>query len=460
MPGAFDGINMATTALWASQQELDVTGDNVANVNTPGYSEQAVTVSEAPTSTYYSDGAQQQQGSGVTVDSVNRVRSALLDAQMNSAQSTLGTYTSLSGNLQQVASVLNDTNGTGIGNDIDQFFNAWSALGSNPNSAGATTAVQQAGLNLTQDVQSAASQLNQLSGQANGQVQSTISQVNTLAKQIAGLNSQIVQAQATGESPNSLLDQRTQALSDLANLVNIQTNTNSDGSVSVNVSQFDLVDQGGAKGFPTTYNAANGTVGSAGATISVTGGQLSGLFQSINAIQGDQTQLDTIANTLTTQVNGLSTTGKTSTGTTGVNFFDPSSTGAATFQLSSTVAANASSIAAGTSGNSGDGSLALKISNLQSSTTLPGLGGQTISGYYQGLIGQVGSSASTYQNSLSTQQAVITQITGQISTTSGVDLDTQMADMLKYQQSYSVAARALSIFQQTTEDLLTAISGA
>jgi flagellar hook-associated protein 1 FlgK len=182
---------------------------------------------------------------------------------------------------------------------------------------------------------------------------------------------------------------------------------------------------------------------------------LAGEFQLSGTITGYQSQLDTLANTVTTQVNTIYSTGKNAAGTTGANFFNVTvpAGGAASFALDPAIAASSSAIATGTSGSSGDGGVALALSQLQNQTQAT-LGNQTIQAYYTNFVGAVGSQSQYYTNQVSTQTAVTNQIQSQIQSVSGVSSDDEMANMLTYQRSYQAAAQALATINSTMDSLL------
>lgn len=454
MPSPFQGIDVAASALRAFQRALDVTGNNISNVDTPGYTRETVDFAPVVPTDFYSMSAQ-SLGQGVGITQVNRIRDAFLDARKLGSLSDLGMTQTLSDGLNQVQSVLNDTNGTGIASALDGFFNAWSALAANPNESSLKVQVQQAGSTLAQRIRNTYAELSSLSAQTTSQINQTFQTIDNLTKQIGDLNSQIRAKIAAGEQPNTLMDQRDQALQKLSRLIDIKTYSQSDGTTLVYSNQLTLVDKSGNYAYPKTFDATASTVSDANGTYDVHGGQLAGLFQAVQRINSYQGQLDTLANTLRTQVNTAHMTGTNSLGTTGVQFFNDSNpqTGAIDFDLSAAVAANAQAISSGVSGNAGDGGLAMSLSQLRTAQ-LGGLGGISMTDYYNGLIGQVGTDVSGTKSALDTKSAVDKQLDVQIQSTSGVSLDDEMANMLRFQRSYQAAARALSVFDQTTEELI------
>ncbi|HVL38294.1 MAG TPA: flagellar hook-associated protein FlgK, partial [Fimbriimonadaceae bacterium] len=289
-------------------------------------------------------------------------------------------------------------------------------------------------------------------------VVNAIEDINRISQSIATLNAEIRARQTTGQQPNDLLDLRDQAVQELSLLADVDTYRLGDGSIGVYMNQFPMVDASGARPLPTTYDAATQTLTDANGTYEVRGGTLAGLFQSIVAVEDSMRQLDTLANTLRTEFNSVHITGTNLNGTSGIRFFNDSTppnpqSGAIDFDLSAEVRADTSNIAAGVSGAAGDGGLALSLSRLRD-TSLTALGDRTFNRFYSDLLGQIGRDSAYYRSARDTQVAVIEQIDQQIQSVSGVSLDDEMANLMKFQRSYQAAAKALTVFDQMTEDLI------
>src|SRR5579862_6236346 len=398
MPGLFQGISTMNTALNAFQTALEVTGNNITNVNTVGYSRQVVQLNELPSTLEDNH----LVGNGVNVASINRIQDQFLFAQQIQASSEDGRLASLTSGLNNVQSVTNATSGSSIGDDLNAFFNSWSALGSSPSDPALRLQVQQTGETLAGAVQGMYSNLKEQATTTTSSISGTIQQAQSLVNSIAGLNQQIQQADAAGSQPNDLLDQRDQAVQQLSQLMPVKVQPMQDGTVMLFSGQMTLVDQSGAATIPTNYNAAAGTLTSGSQSYPMPSGQLGGLFQTSQKITSYQSQLDTLANTLRTQFNSIESTGINGLGQTGQNFFQDvpagqPQTGAIDFQVDPAIVANPQAIATGVSGNPGDGGLALAMSNLRSAQ-IASLGGQTFGGYYSSFISGIGQDAANAQS--------------------------------------------------------------
>ena len=451
MSWAFQGISTLSSALDAFQTQLDVTGQNIANVNTPGYTEEQANLTEADPNQVSPNVT---LGNGVTVESVTRIQAAYLQGANYTSAANLGMANSQANTSTSINSVVLDPSSNGLSNDLDSFFNAWSGLASDPSNSGSQLAVQQAGQTLANDVQSTYGGFQTVQQGVTQQIASTLQSAQSDINQIAGLNKQILSAKSSGGTPNALMDQRDQVVSNLSSLMNITVQNGPNGSVNVSSGNLVLVNQSGARTIPTQYNAATSSLTDGTTSYNISSGQLAGLFNSSNQISGYESSLNTLANTLTSQVNSIYSTASDSSGNTGQTFF--TGTNASNFALSSTVANNPGSVLTGTSGNASDGGVALSISNL-ATAPVASIGNQTIGGYYTQLVGQIGTDGQNANTAQTTQQAISQQVQSQISSITGVNMDDEMTNLLRFQRSYQAAAQALNTLDQTTATFLSTL---
>lgn len=256
---SFLTLNTALSGVEAAQEELDTTGQNITNENTAGYEEQVVNLSESPSLDIAGSGADgaMQLGTGVTAASITNTGDPYLDAawrQQNASSSSASTTQTY---LQQIQTALNEPSTSGLSAQLSTFWSDWNNLADNPNDAAAQQAVVQQGQTVAQSFNSLSTELNgadpgdptdptnapSIMGQVNSQYTATMEGPTTAgasggtlyndAYNISSLNYSIVQAQAAGQNPNNLIDQRNEALDNLSQLGNVQVQNNTDGSVSV-----------------------------------------------------------------------------------------------------------------------------------------------------------------------------------------------------------------------------------
>jgi flagellar hook-associated protein 1 FlgK len=225
-----DMLSTGVTGLLAFQNALDTISNNVSNVNTPGYSvETANLVTNPSTST-----AQGSIGNGVSVANVTRSYNTFLDQQTQSATSSFNQFNTLSSLADTINNMFADPT-TGLSATLQNLSQSMQTLANSPSSTATRTAVLNQLQSTVAQFQSYQNQFSQLNSQVNGQLQGEASTVTSLAQSIASLNAQIQAADAngTGQAPNSLLDQRNNAIDQLSQNVNVSTVQQSDGTVSV-----------------------------------------------------------------------------------------------------------------------------------------------------------------------------------------------------------------------------------
>jgi flagellar hook-associated protein 1 FlgK len=327
-------LNTALSGVEAAQEELDTTGQNITNANTPGYEEQNVNLVESSSLNIAgsaADGAM-QLGTGVDATGISNSGDPYLDAawrQTNAASSGASTTQTF---MQQIESAVNEPSKTGIAAQLSTFWSDWNELADNPNSSAAQQTVVQQGQTVANAMNSLSDQLNgpdptdpldptnssSVMGQINSQYMATMEGPTAAgasggslyndAYNIASLNYSIVQANASGQSPNDLIDQRNQALDNLSSLGNVQVQNNTDGSVSVyfgGVTSTALVNDpaGSAPGGPVppgdnfgSYSPGGGTAGTGWAAA----------FQAQYAsAAGASTSAATLANTVGGQIGSM-----------------------------------------------------------------------------------------------------------------------------------------------------------
>ncbi|HEX4009247.1 MAG TPA: flagellar hook-associated protein FlgK [Solirubrobacteraceae bacterium] len=426
---SFTGYQTALSGLEAAQAAIDTTGENISNANTAGYTRQVVNTGESgPLSipALSEPGAGAELGTGVDVTSITRMRDQFLDVQYRAQNTQTSSANTMSTQLQQAQTALNEPTSNGLQNQLDTFYGDWSALANDPTSQAAQTAVIDDGQTLASMFNSVSSQMSTVQSQASQEYASltgTNGQVEQDAQQIATLNGQISQATEAGQTPNSLLDERDNLLDDLSGLAQISVTNQSDGSVTVNFGDASspLV-SGTTVTWPQTLTSASG-------------GQL-GALQTLSSSSGPIGQylssLDGVASQVISSVNALQPSSP---------FF--SGTSASTIAVSATT----SSIQTSSTSSSGP-DLAQSIANLK---------GGAADQAYSAFVAQVGSSVSSAETTQTTAQAVLTAVSNQRQSVSGVSLDEEMTNLINYQQAYEASARVMNAIDSTLNTLITSV---
>jgi flagellar hook-associated protein 1 len=450
MSGLNASLAIALSGLTAEQGALEVTTNNVANVNTPGYSRQVPDlVSSNPIIV-----DPLTLGTGVTLQSIDSIRDPILESRIQQETQTQGQLSSLVSALQQ--SQVNFTSGSGdIGSAITNFFNSINQLSASPADLSVRQGVLTAASNLAGSFNNTANNLTQQENSLDLSVVQNAGQINQLTQQIAQLNGQISNLQNVGESAGSFVDQRTQAIDQLSSLVDVSvipsdntlTLTTANGAPLVAGQQsFQLQTQLNASGLHDVYSQG------ADITSSITSGQLGGTLQARDQqIPAIQTQLDTLASGLANAVNGVQAAGFDLNGHAGTNLFNPppaSGTGAAA-SLSVAIT-NPALIAASSDGTTGSNGNAEAMYALSSQAVIHG---QSPTNYYSGIVFNVGNDAANASAEQNASGLVLQQLNDQRASVSGVSLDQEAANMVQYQQAYAASAQVVT----TINDMMYAV---
>lgn len=440
----------ALSGLIAEQGALAATTNNVANVNTPGYSrEQPVLAASDPVVddplTF---------GTGVTLQSIESIRDPILESQIQQQTQSQGQFSALASALQQTQ-VNFTTSTTDIGTQISNFFSSINQLSTNPSDLSLRQGVLTAAGNLATSFNTTANNLTQQQSSLDLSVVQQVGQINQLTQQIAALNQQVSNLQDVGESAGTFIDQRTQAIDQLSALVDVSvipsdntlTLTTANGAPLVTGQQsFQLQTQATTAGLHDVYSQGTDI------TSEITSGQLGGTLQARDQeIPAIQTQLDTLASGLANAVNTVQLGGFDLNGNAGTNLFNPPPAGGTGAAASLSVAiTNPSLIAAssdGTAGSNGNAEAMYALSNQAV------IGGQSPSDYYSGIVFNVGNDTSNASAEQTASSQVLQQLNDQRASISGVSLDEEAANMVQYQDAYSASAQVIT----TINDMMYAV---
>jgi flagellar hook-associated protein 1 FlgK len=465
MSGLFGSLEIGRKSLMVQQQALQVTSNNIANVNTPGYSRQrAVLESSRPL-----QAGLLQIGTGVEIKTVESARDRFLEIRVAQGNQGSGKQQALVDSSSQIEAVFN-VGDKGLQEAISRFFNSFSTLANDPTSSSLRSSVVSTAENLSNVFQSSAQQLVDIQQNTNGSIIDTVSQINHLASAIASLNHEIGAAEAVGGEAATLRDQRTELVNQLSNLVDIHYYEDEGGNFSVSVAGGQsLVTADFVNPLTTSATPPSGLVqvksGPNEITSLIQGGKLAGLIQVRDQlIPAYQNDLDTLAESIISQVNTVHTGGtdlQVPPSSPGLNFFDPVTgvAGAAqAFSLNPAIAADLKNIAAGQSGSPGDNANALTLANLANQKVLSG-GTETFAESFASLQFRVGTDTQSAKRSLDTQSALLKQLKNQRDSVSAVSLDEEAIDLIRFQRAYQASAKFISTIDQLTADLIQNLPG-
>ncbi|MGA2812885.1 MAG: flagellar hook-associated protein FlgK [Candidatus Acidiferrum sp.] len=432
-------LAISLSGLEAAQDAISVASNNIANENTPGYSREVANLATSPTV----DEGPLTFGTGVEVQSVISLRDSVLDLRVNQETQQQGQLNAFIGGGQQIQELFNQTTGAGLQTPITAFFNSVSQLSITPSDPNARQAVLSAAQNLTTAFNQASGSLATLQQNTNLSVSQTVAQINSLTTQLATVNGEVTANSAPGENVGSLVDQRQQLLNQLSNLVDISEINAGNGSLTVTTSSgAPLVVGEQSFALTTQPNATTGLqdVYSQGTDITpqISSGQLAGEIQLRDQeIPAIQNSLDTLAFDLATSVNTVQEAGTDLNGAAGGPLFVPPTAVSGTAATLAVAITNPSKIAASRDGLPGDNANANALLALQNQNIVAG---QTPLNYYAGLVFKIGNDVSTALASQTTGSAALAQAENLQGGVSGVDINEEAANLVRYQNAYQASA--------------------
>lgn len=554
-----DSLNIGMRGLHASQVSIDVTGQNISNANTEGYSRKRVDqIADS-----IADGVLGQKGLGVDVVSISRVRDQFLDKQVWEHLSDKGEFTQVDQAMTRLENILQEPSEDGVAAHLDKFFGAWQDLANNPADLSAREAVKASATTLVDVFHDVFKQIEDYGLSMNNPLSEKAKEVNDLTAQIWNLNEKIAGVEAMpGAKANDTRDQRDLAIRKLAELVDVQTVEDKQGRAIITSGGNLLVGPSEAMKIETygvDRTLADGTqtsdlrlrFTSSLRDFAPRAGELKGIMD----VRGDvltryMEDINSLAKAVVENVNAAHVGGYNLNKNTGVYFFDPTKTKANSITLSDTIMGDAANISAAAGGvitdvaafaapggipaaasptldlktinpayrnlaqgsvqlslaggvaltegagkdyvvdydkgvitflnyakfnaadpvsvkisynttgfpGNGNGQNALAIAQLRQKPTMQadaaGTFTQSISGFYSAVVGKLGIEKNQNKSSLDTKDFLVGQLDNEQSSISGVSLDEEMSNMIKYQNSYQASAKFIGTIKQMLDILM------
>lgn len=559
MSGLLESLGTGGRGLTVAQTALSVTGQNITNADTEGYSRKKLKTSAE----YRPDGKFGEVGFGVEADQIARLRDTLLDRTIVGNQADVGMQSQLDTAMTRMEALLAEPRDAGLGDSMATFWNSWQDLANNPGDIAARQSVIDTAQAAISKLHALAGGLHELRSEEDAILNSKLKEINDLTARIAADNAAVAAAESmpNGNASESR-DDRQLAIEQLGKLINIEYLEDSLGRVSVTCNGQMLASP--TSSIPILAENTSVLLDN-GLALKITNlrmsntrqafvpqnGEIAGILQARDAIiPTSQAKLDAIAKALVESVNEIHRNGYDSTGTTGTNFFDPTKTSAATVALVSEIATNPSALAAGVGGSSqsvtavavgippagmplnlaktvnplyrnlmegsvsvrtvgppsvqleegpdkdfvvdsgtgeikflnytsypagtklsldlryntsgtkgaGDGKNALLIAQLKNRLLAApddlGRPTSTLVDAYADFVGTIGANHTTVKSRLDTLSSLSTFYQNQQQTVSGVNLDEEMTDLVKFQHSYQASAKFISTVDKLLESVI------
>lgn len=471
MGSTFFGLDIAAKGLQAQQTALNVTAHNVANANTQGYTRQDIIMEASPAVKVLAG----YVGTGVDITEFRRIRDAFLDVQMRTENKNLGEWEVKNDILGKLEVIFSESSDTSLSSAMDQYWQAWQKLSNNPESSAVRTNVKQAGITVVNTLNNMNSQFYDLQIDINKGIELKVNEINSTTRQIRDLNEQIIKAEGTGCKANDLRDKRDLLLEQLSKLISIDVTEDREGAVNVTAGGKNLLTRATLTELKFTDNPADPTqaglewidpaTGISQGDARITGGTLKGYLDSRDiVIPFYQNNLNTLTKSIASEVNQVHRQGYgiDAAYTHNIDFFTKISPAddysAKNIQVNQDIINDINKIAAALEYDAaavapappvmkGDGANALDLAQLKNKLTM-NANIATFDDYYRSTIGQLGVQAQEAQNMVDGRALLIEQIENKRESVSGVSLDEEMTNMIKFEHAYSAAARVINAMDE------------
>ncbi|TSA56182.1 MAG: flagellar hook-associated protein FlgK [Planctomycetaceae bacterium] len=449
-------LNIAKDSLLSHQTAINVTGSNIANVNTEGYTRQRPIFCTVGSSNI---GAGQVQY-GVEVDQIQRIYDQFITYQIHEQNQDIGYTEAKKEQLERIEIILNETTGEGIDDLFNKFWNAWEDLSANPSGQTEREALVSVTQSLTYVFRSYSSELVTLQKDVNSNISALVDTINSDLSSIAALNQKITQ-NATGKGDTNIFrDERDKIVKELAGIIEINYFEDASGALNIFISNgLALVEEGRYNSLAvetnedTYYDIIFEDAPGVAINSNITTGKIAGLLEIRDTTTVSYlSSLNTLAAELVQEVNDKHQEGFDTSGNLGGNFFDATKTTALTIEVDAAIIADVNKIAASETVN-GDGNNALNIAGLRDELVLNS-GSSTFIDYYSSFIGTVGQDVLYADRAFEHNTDLMEQLTSKRESVSGVSIDEEMMSLIKYQTGYTAAARLCTTVQALVDDLL------
>ncbi|MCP0886219.1 flagellar hook-associated protein FlgK [Ligilactobacillus sp. WILCCON 0076] len=517
MVGLFGTLGTASSGLNASDVALQTSANNISNSSTDGYSRQKVNLQ---TKSAYTLAGVGSIGTGVKVDGVQRDVSDYIREQIRNTNSKYESATQRSTTLGNLEDILNEPSDNGIVTQLSSMSSSWTTVANDPELSTGKSVVIEDASSFVDAIHDMASSISDLKNTTVTGIEQSALDFNTDLDDLNDINTQIYASETAGDTPNTLLDTRDSLLKSLSGLADITTSTDSYGRVSVylgstknsdnlvldastkTVNKLSVVSATSSDSSTvfvdgdttTTPVSVSGTydpgtlliLSKSGDTYSVakeatvSEGDLGGYQDALKEINSEMDDLNSFTNTVVKTINTIynsdgSTTPTTSQMYDGLFTLSQDSTNpAADFEVNTDLVDNPEELKTGTSGNSGDSTIATAIANAFSSAmTTDGSDESVLSTFdasslsfttstsgssyatrFNNIVTTNGIAKQKADNSESSQNTLLTSLNDQDDSVSGVSINEEMADVIKYQNAFQANARMLEIVSDCLDTLI------
>lgn len=518
MTSTFMGLELGKRGLFAQQAALYTTGNNISNANTPGYTRQSAEMQETkaiPMPGMNNDTSAGQLGTGVEVDKIARLRDDFLDTQYRGENKNLGYWQAKADTYTKIETLINEPSDNGLANAMDQFWTSWQELTKNPESLAARATVRENGATVAQSFQYLNDSLNQMQTDLNTAITTDVNNVNSITTQIRDLNDQISRIVPNNYQPNDLFDKRDALIDQLSNLVNVDVKPSVNGNGMVDVfigGTTQALVQGQTANTLSLTQSGGGInqilIGNNSVPLSQLTGELSGRIESYGYLDASGTlsgtipdmkqKIDALATTFADQVNQIHSQGMNLDDITNRQTNSSASLDALPFfvdkdwlasnQSSYVLSGNqyqtvndspaavepknagnlvvnplffeslnkiaAAQVESGGQSSVGNGQNAQAIADIKLNSVTINNSTSTMDDYYSNVVAQLGINSQNAQRMQGNSQVLVNQVDNQRQSVSGVSLDEEMSNMIRFQQAYNASARVVTVMDEVLDKVI------
>jgi flagellar hook-associated protein 1 FlgK len=441
-------MSMAVRALLAEQGALDATSNNISNINTPGYSRQRPILVEG-------DPIWQWPltfGSGVVLEKVESVRDPVLELRIHAEKQQQSRLEALVTGMSQTELMFSGSSGD-IGDSLSKFFNSLQQLSTDPTSIPLRQGVLTAAGNLASAFRSVVRNIQQQRSNLDRSVEQAVREANTITGQIAKLNLQVTTLENLHQDASAFVDRRNVLIGQLSQLIDVSV-IRSDNTITLTTANGTAL-VAGERAFQLDTHADSSGVQHIFAegtdiTGTIVGGKLAGLLdirdRKLPSIIAD---LDTLAAGLASSMNSVHRAGFDLNGLPGGDLFAPPPAGiqgaAASFAVQIT---DPALLAASSDLSSGNNANLLQLLAVRNQAVV---GGETPLDFYANTVFKVGNEVASNSAAQDASSLILQQLENQRSSISGVSLDEEAANLLRYQHAFEAAARVVSTISEVMD---------
>lgn len=453
MPGINNILEIGKSSLYAHQTAINITGQNIANVETEGYSRKVAVFSPSITLL----GEKLNLGSGVNIASIQRIRDRYIDNQLSFQNQTLSYWKTMDAKHEILEQIFEEPSSTGLATIMNDFFSSWNELANNPENPSMRDNVIYKGDALAKKINFIEDRLTNLHREISDEIGVEINKFNDYAMQIVEINRKLAYVNKEGGGVSNLLDERDKLLAKMDEIADINVTENTDGQVNlilngkVFLQKAHLIKIDSSK-LDENLGHINWEDGSVSDQAS--GGKFGALIELREEIIPENLQkLDELAKTMVESVNNIHKSGYGLDGSTGINFFDEAGLNAHNIHINTQLLSNNEYLAASSDGNAGGGTNAVQLANLQDQFTMSG-NTLTFTDFYANMVTAEGNRRKEATILLDGQEQFVNSLTAYQQSISGISLDEEMTNLIKFQRGYQAAARLITVADEMYETII------